>query len=173
MNIEGLLVHAGRQRLLRRGGGQRERLGLGARPVRGRRGELHPRHRPDLLDQRQQRQPEAVAEFIDYLFSPDTQAALVTQCGLPPAPVELDPADLADLDPRHADLLGALNEASAANDYGYTTWTFWPPETETYLYEEVEKVWSGEMTAEQYLQGHQERFDAEREAGAVPPIPAR
>ena len=117
--------------------------------------------------------PEAVAEFIDYLFSPDTQAALVTQCGLPPAPVELDPADLADLDPRHAELLGALNEASAANDYGYTTWTFWPPETETYLYEEVEKVWAGEVTAEQYLQGHQERFDAEREAGAVPPIPAR
>ena len=29
------------------------------------------------------------------------------------------------------------------------------------------------MTAEEYLQGHQESFDEEREAGAVPPIPER
>jgi hypothetical protein len=29
------------------------------------------------------------------------------------------------------------------------------------------------MTAEQYLQGHQEVFDKEREAGSVPPIPER
>ena len=66
-----------------------------------------------------------------------------------------------------------MNEAFAANNYGYTTWTFWPPKSETYLIEEIEKVWAGEMTAEEYLQGHQEIFDAEREAGAVPPIPER
>ena len=46
-----------------------------------------------------------------------------------------------------------MNEAFAANNYGYTTWTFWPPESETYIIEEIEKVWAGDMTAEEYLQG--------------------
>jgi raffinose/stachyose/melibiose transport system substrate-binding protein len=117
--------------------------------------------------------PEAVARFLDYYFTPEVQAALVTQCGLPPAPIELNPEDLASLDPRHAALLAALNEASAANSYGYTTWTFWPPESQVYIVEEVEKVWAGEITAEQYLQGLQETFAPELEAGAVPPLPAR
>jgi hypothetical protein len=41
------------------------------------------------------------------------------------------------------------------------------------LIEEIERVWAGEMTAEEYLQGHQELFDQEREEGTVPPIPER
>ena len=44
-------------------------------------------------------------------------------------------------------------------DYGYTTWTFWPPKSETYLIEEIEKVWAGDMTVEEYLQGLQDIFD--------------
>ncbi|HEX2280879.1 MAG TPA: hypothetical protein VHG52_03860, partial [Thermomicrobiales bacterium] len=77
------------------------------------------------------------------------------------------------VNPGLSEILAALGEAFAANNYGYTTWTFWPPESETYLIEEVERVWAGEISAEEYLQGHQEVFDREREAGAVPPIPER
>ena len=117
--------------------------------------------------------PEAVAEFFDFYFSPATQAALVAECGLPPAPIELNQEDLAELDPRHAELLQALNDASAAGQYGYTTWTFWPPAAEQYLIEEVEKVWAGDLTAQEYLQGHQEQFEEERADGLVPPVPPR
>ena len=66
-----------------------------------------------------------------------------------------------------------MNEASAANNYGYTTWTFWPPQSDTYLIEEIEKVWAGDMTAEEYLQGHQEIVRRGAGGGRVPPIPAR
>lgn len=117
--------------------------------------------------------PDGAAAFLNYYFSPDVQAKLLTECGVVPAAVDLSGQDLSSVDPRFADMLAALNDAYAANNYGYTTWTFWPPETETYLIEEVEKVWAGDITSEQYLQGHQEKFDAEREAGAVPPIPER
>jgi raffinose/stachyose/melibiose transport system substrate-binding protein len=117
--------------------------------------------------------PEATAQFLDFYFSPETQARLLVNCGIVPAPVDLEGQDLAGVNPGLAEILAALNEAFAANNYGYTTWTFWPPESETYLIEEIEKVWAGEMTAEEFLQGHQEIFDAEREAGAVPPIPER
>jgi len=117
--------------------------------------------------------PEEAAAFLDYYFSPETQARLLATCGVVPSAVDLEGQDLAGVNPGLAEILAALNEAFAEGNYGYTTWTFWPPESETYLIEEIEKVWAGEMTAEAYLQGHQEIFDAEREAGTVPPIPER
>jgi raffinose/stachyose/melibiose transport system substrate-binding protein len=117
--------------------------------------------------------PDATAQFLDYWFSPETQAKLLVACGLVPAAVDLEGQDLSGVNPGLAEILDAMNAAFDANNYGYTTWTFWPPATETYLIEEIERVWAGEITPEEYLQGHQERFDAEREAGAVPPIPER
>ena len=118
-------------------------------------------------------QPEEAATFLDFYFSPENQARLLVNCGLAPAAVDLEGQDLTGVNPGLAEILAAMNEAFAAGNYGYTTWTFWPPESETYLIEEIEKVWAGEMTAEEYLQGHQEIFDAEREEGVVPPIPER
>ena len=116
---------------------------------------------------------DAAAKYLDFQFSPESQARLLTQCGMVPGPLSLEGQDLEGVIPQLAEILAAMNDAFAAGNYGYTTWTFWPPESETYLIEEVEKVWAGDMTAEEYLQGHQDKFDAEREAGAVPPIPAR
>ncbi|MFM9106742.1 MAG: ABC transporter substrate-binding protein [Chloroflexota bacterium] len=116
---------------------------------------------------------EAAAKFLDYYFSPETQARLLSECGVAAAPVDLSGQDLSAVDSRLTDMLKALQEAYAANNYGYTTWTFWPSETETYLIEEVEKVWAGDITVEEYLAGHQEKFDAEKAAGAIPPLPAR
>jgi raffinose/stachyose/melibiose transport system substrate-binding protein len=117
--------------------------------------------------------PEETAAFLDYYYTPETQARLLVQCGVVPAAVDLEGQDLTGVNPGLAEILAAMNDAFAEGNYGYTTWTFWPPESETYLIEEIEKVWAGEMTAEEYLQGHQEIFDTEREAGAVPPIPER
>lgn len=117
--------------------------------------------------------PDAVAEFISYLFSPEVQATLAVQCDLVPAPVNLAEGALEGLDPRYAEIIGAMNESSQTGDYGYTTWTFWPPRSDIYIYEEIEKVWSGDITVEQYLQGLQTLFDEELGAGEIPPIPAR
>ncbi|MGI9252437.1 MAG: extracellular solute-binding protein [Thermomicrobiales bacterium] len=117
--------------------------------------------------------PEAAAKFLDYYFSPETQARLLAQCGLAPAPVDLTGQDLSGVDPRFLEILAAVNEAYAANTYGYTTWTFWPPQTETYLIDAIEKVWSGDMTVAEYLEGMQSTFDAETAAGTLPPLPAR
>ena len=117
--------------------------------------------------------PLEVAQFLTYFYSPESQATLLTECKLAPAPVAIPEDRLASIDPRQAAILTALNQASAANDYGYTTWTFFPPKTDTYLIESIEKVWAGDMTAEEYLQGMQAQFDQELAAGDIPPIPAR
>lgn len=117
--------------------------------------------------------PEAAAEFLDYLFSPEVQATLAVECGQVPAPVGIEPDQLDGLDPRYAAIIAQIGEASQAGDYGYTTWTFWPPRSSVYIYEAIESVWEGDMTAEEYLQGLQTIFDEEMTAGDVPPIPER
>lgn len=117
--------------------------------------------------------PDAAAEFLNYFFSPEAQAKAVAGVGLAAAPVTIPAELLGDLDERQARMIEQLNEASSAGGYGYTTWTFWPPKTETYLIEEIEKVWAGDLTIEDFLQGMQDSFAAEMEAGDVPPIPER
>lgn len=117
--------------------------------------------------------PDQAAKFLTYFYSAESQATMLTSCGLAPAPVSIPAELLTGIDPRQSAILEALNKASADNNYGYTTWTFFPPKTETYLIEAIEKVWAGDLTVEEYLQGIQEQFDVEVAAGDIPPIPAR
>jgi raffinose/stachyose/melibiose transport system substrate-binding protein len=117
--------------------------------------------------------PDATAEFLNYYFSTEAQAALLSACGKAPAPVELKAETLKEIDPRHALMVETLGKAAAANNYGYTTWTFWPPKSDVYIYEQVEKVWSKEITPKEYLEGLQKLFAEELQAGNIPPIPAR
>jgi raffinose/stachyose/melibiose transport system substrate-binding protein len=117
--------------------------------------------------------PQEVAKFLSYLFSPETQGELLAKCNAAPAPVRLEADALTDIDPRAASLYEALGTASDAGNYGYTTWTFWPPKSDVYIYEEIEKVWAGTITAEEYLAGLQQIFAEEQAAGDIPPIPER
>jgi raffinose/stachyose/melibiose transport system substrate-binding protein len=117
--------------------------------------------------------PKAAAEFLNYFFSSDTQGRMMLQCGIAPAAVKLSDDTMKQLDPRVASMRDALNEAAAKNNYGYTTWTFWPPKSDSYIIENIEKVWSGDMTTKEYLQGLQKLFAEEFKAGNVPPLPSR
>ena len=122
---------------------------------------------------RNSRYPAETAEFLSYSFSPEAQARLLRNCGKAPAPVRLTRDAMEGVDPRIASLFVALAATSDAGGYGYTTWTFWPPKSNAYIYEEIERVWAGEIAAEEYLQGLDELFQAELAADAIPPIPRR
>jgi len=117
--------------------------------------------------------PRAVAEFLTYFYSPEVQARRLRDCGLFPGPIRLEADMLEGVDSRMAEIIVALAEASDAGNYGYTTWTFWPPKSDVYIYEEIERVWAGEITPKEYLQGLQDLFEEEFAAGEIPPIPTR
>jgi len=76
------------------------------------------------------------------------------------------------VDPRYARHVEEVAQAVAAGNYGYTVWTFWPPQTESYLIEGIELVWMGSITPQQYMDRINELFQEELAAGAVPPVPA-
>lgn len=117
--------------------------------------------------------PDAAAKFLTYFFSDEIQANIISKCGVAPAPVKLDASLLKDVDARRADLITQLNDAASQGNYGYTTWTFWPAKSDAYIYDEIEKVWAGDKTTEDYLQGLQDTFDQELKDGVTLPIPER
>ncbi|MCC6704779.1 MAG: extracellular solute-binding protein [Thermomicrobiales bacterium] len=117
--------------------------------------------------------PEASAEFLNYWFSPEAQGIAVSVCGMGPAPVSIPEELLEGIDARQAAMINAVADASAAGNYGYTTWTFFPPKTITFLIENIERVWAGDLSVEDFLAEMQSVFDPELAAGDVPPLPAR
>jgi raffinose/stachyose/melibiose transport system substrate-binding protein len=117
--------------------------------------------------------PDAAAEFLSYYFSAEAQATAVSVCGMSPAPIDIPAELLAGIDERQAAMINGISDASGAGNYGYTTWTFFPPDTGVYLIENIERVWAGDLTVEDFLAGMQEVFDPELAAGSVPPIPTR
>jgi raffinose/stachyose/melibiose transport system substrate-binding protein len=62
-------------------------------------------------------------------------------------------------------------ELASTTNYGYTTWTFWPAKTETYLNTAINKVLTGQLTPQAYCAGIESQFQAEFKTGAVPPVP--
>lgn len=117
--------------------------------------------------------PDEAAQFLTYYFSPDTQSMMLAECGKAPAPVVLDASAMEGIDERIANAFAAFGEASNAGGFGYTTWSFWPPKSDVYMYEEVERLWDGQITVEDYLQGLNDLFAEELADGDIPPLPAR
>jgi raffinose/stachyose/melibiose transport system substrate-binding protein len=117
--------------------------------------------------------PDAAADYLSYFFAPETQATLTANCGFAPAPVRLTSDMLSGIDERRARLYETISKASDAGNYGYLTWTFWGPKSDVYIYEEIEKVWGGEMTVEDYLAGLNDIASEELAANETPPLPAR
>ena len=116
---------------------------------------------------------DGAAKALAYMFDKKTQGALATKCGIAPAPIAITAKELKGIDPRQIDFLVKMDVAAKSGNFGYLTWAFWPPKTEQYIINEIEKVWNGNMTSEEYLSGMDTLFQTELKAGDVPPIPAR
>jgi len=57
--------------------------------------------------------------------------------------------------------------------YGYTSWTFLPPATDTYLVSGMEEVWLNKIKTADYLKKWNDIFKQEKDQGKVPAIPPR
>ena len=116
---------------------------------------------------------EGAAAFIDYLVA-DKKRAAEWMAAVPSAfnaPLPFAQSDFPlSMDDRVARQLAALSQATNAGNFGYTAWTFWPPKSDLYIQEEMQKVLTGDITAAEFCKGLNEQFTEERKDGAVPKI---
>jgi raffinose/stachyose/melibiose transport system substrate-binding protein len=115
--------------------------------------------------------PDAAAKYLDFLETdPARQAEGIAEVGLQPAPVRLTAADFPDsVDERQSRLYVELSNATTI---GYTTWTFCPQQTDTDLYMNFDKVFTGLLTPHEYCAGLDKIFRKELALGKVPAAPA-
>jgi raffinose/stachyose/melibiose transport system substrate-binding protein len=120
--------------------------------------------------------PDGAGAFLDYLYSDAFYDKISKDWpgdwNLPLTSV--DEAKLAkNVSPLFAATIASFSKAVAQGNFGYTTWTFWPPATEDYLIHGIEQVWLGQISTTDYLNKMQEVFAKEMADGKVPPLAAR
>ncbi len=120
--------------------------------------------------------PDGAAAVIDFVFNDKFYSAMNTvwqgEWNMPLrdlSAVKLGEGVLPLYSEAMTNLAAAVNE----NQYGYTTWTFLPPATDTYLISGIEEVWLGSITTQDYLSQLDGIFQKEMAEGKVPAVPAR
>lgn len=110
-------------------------------------------------------------DFLNFLEAdPKRQTAALAKVGQLLPPLKVQAADFpADVDPK---MKRQYVELSSTSNVGYTTWTFWPPKSDTYIYQEMDKVLTGQVSPSDYCKGLDKVFQEELKAGKRPAVPA-
>ena len=117
---------------------------------------------------------DAVGEIIDRMM---TQEFLVGMTegwpgywGVPISQLDIDLDDFSGLS--HG-FLSAIQDAIAAvnaGNFGYSPSTFFPPATQTAFFD-IDSVWLGKLTVEEFLANVQMAYEEDKAAGLVAPVP--
>ena len=114
---------------------------------------------------------EAIA-VIDFLLSDPVRVlemASVVGFGEWVIPIHFTPNDFpSGTDERVVRFFSDFAAVTGEGRIGYTTWTFWPAAPNVHLWEDVELVWFGEKSVEEYLTEHQALWDEVPAAGRLP-----
>ena len=115
---------------------------------------------------------DAAAEYMTWFYTGTENAAeriadMPSQYNIP---IDLEQQDLPErMDPRAAEVFTALSGATDAGGFGYVTWTFWPPRSNEYAYEGMERVLLDQLTPQEFSAELDRIFQEELAEGSVPP----
>jgi raffinose/stachyose/melibiose transport system substrate-binding protein len=116
---------------------------------------------------------DAAAQYLNWYYT-DRNAALKRMADVPATyniPIEFADSEIpASIDPRAGRVLRSLNEAVAKGNYGYVTWTWWPPKADVFIYQGLEKVLTGKMTPAEYCKELDAQFTEEKNDGNLPQL---
>jgi raffinose/stachyose/melibiose transport system substrate-binding protein len=116
--------------------------------------------------------PDAVAKFLGWYLA-NKQAAVIglKEFGNEPPPISLSSSDwVPGTNPNYSRCYDEMAVNSKAGNIGYTTWTFWPPKSDTYIIDSMDGVINGSSTPAAYCAGLDSVFSAELAQGKVPPL---
>ena len=78
-----------------------------------------------------------------------------------------------DVAPQIKRYLAEFADATGKGNYGYTTWTFFPSDPGVHIWKDMEVVWAGDISVEDYMYDHQKMWDKARDKGELLPVGAR
>lgn len=122
------------------------------------------------------KQPDGAAAVIDHIFTPSVYGSMNSEWqGEWNIPLkDLSKVKMgADVMPLFTEAMGTLAKSVNDGKYGYTTWTFLPPATDSYLINGIEQVWLKKISTSDYLTKLDETFKKEKAKGKVPAVPNR
>ena len=121
--------------------------------------------------------PDAAAEVLNFVFSNKEivlDMAADFQFGEFVVPLYFAEDDIRDsVSPQVKRYLVDFAEATGKGNYGYTTWTFWPADPGVHIWKDMEVVWAGDISVEDYMYDHQKLWDKARKKGQLLPVGAR
>ncbi|MCV3768782.1 ABC transporter substrate-binding protein [Rhizobium sp. TRM95796] len=121
-------------------------------------------------------QPDGAAAVIDHIFTPAVYGSMNSawqgEWNIPLK--DLSNVKMADnVMPLFTEAMGVLAKSVNDGKYGYTTWTFLPPATDSYLINGIEEVWLKKATTQDFLAKLDATFQKEKAEGKVPAVPNR
>ena len=121
--------------------------------------------------------PDAAAEVLNFVFSNKEivlDMAADFQFGEFVVPLYFAEDDIKEsVSPQVRRYLVDFAEATGKGNYGYTTWTFWPADPGVHIWKDMEVVWAGDISVEDYMYDHQKMWDKARKKGELLPVGAR
>lgn len=120
--------------------------------------------------------PDGAAAVINFVFSPEVYGSMNSawqgEWNIPLKDIsDVKMAD--DVSPLFTDTMKTLAASVNDGNYGYTTWTFLPPATDSYLINGIEEVWLDKIDTNAFLTKLNDTFEKEFKAGKAPAVPAR
>jgi raffinose/stachyose/melibiose transport system substrate-binding protein len=120
--------------------------------------------------------PDEAAMVLDFWLSDPVRVLEIASAagfGEYVVPLQFTAEDFPEgTDERIARFFADFATVTGEGRFGYTTWTFWPADPNVQLWTDIEGVWAGDISVEEYLQSQQELWDAARAEGGTLSIPA-
>jgi len=120
--------------------------------------------------------PDGAAAAIDFVFSPEVYGTMNSawqgEWNIPLKDIS-NVKMASEVTPLFTETMKSLSAAVNDGKYGYSTWTFLPPATDSYLINGIEEVWLEKITTADFLAKLDESFQKEMKAGKAPAVPAR
>lgn len=120
----------------------------------------------------QAKDPDAAAKFLGwYLANKKAAVTGLKLFGNEPPPIALSASDwVPGTNPNFSRAYDEMTVNSKAGNIGYTTWTFWPPKSDTYIIDSADGIITGSTKPQDYCTGLDSIFKAELAQHQVPPL---
>lgn len=109
--------------------------------------------------------PDAAAKFFDFMYQPERAAHMAEFGTLYP----MNGIDISDVDvsEKTKNVQEFIDESLDAEKIGYCAWTYWPANTDTYSWSNIEAVVLGQTPIDEYLENLQENYELDVEKDNV------